>query len=167
MKKNISILIGVIVVVAVLFGVAKVTTAYAQDGTPPTPPAGQPGDGRGHGGGRGMGETELAAAAKALGMTTDEVSTALKDGKTLADLATTAGVNIQDVQDAIKAAHAVEMRANIQAGVADGTISQEKAAWLLEGLDKGFLDGPGFGFGGPHGGQPGTSPTQPTQSAGQ
>jgi hypothetical protein len=59
------------------------------------------------------------------------------------------------------------MRARIEAGVADGTISQEKATWLLEGLDKGFLDGPGFGFGGPHGGRPGTPPTQPTQSAGQ
>jgi hypothetical protein len=100
-------------------------------------------------------------------MTTDELSTALKDGKTLADLATTAGVDIQDVQDAISAAHAVEMRARIEAGVADGTISQEKATWLLEGLDKGFLDGPGFGFGGPHGGRPGTPPTQPTQSADQ
>ena len=168
MKKKISILIGSIAAVAMLiFGAVSVTTAHAQTGTPPTPPTGQPGDGPGHGGGRGMGDTELTAAAKVLGMTTDELSTALKAGKTLTDLATTAGVDIKDVQSAISAAHAVEMRANIQAGVADGTISQEKAAWLLEGLDKGFLDGPGFGFGGPHDGQPGTPPTQPTQSAGQ
>ena len=160
MKKKISILIGGLLAIAMLFGAASVTTAYAQDGTPPTPPAGQQGDGHGHGGGRGMGETELAAAAKVLGMTTDEISTALKDGKTLDDLATTAGVDIQDVKDAISAVHAVEMRARIEAGVADGTISQEKADWLLEGLDKGFLDGPGFGFGGPHGGKPGTPPTQ-------
>ena len=135
------------------------------------PLRGQPGDGHGHGG-RGMGETELAAAAKVLGITTDELSTALKDGKTLADLATTAGVDIQDVQDAINAAHAVEMRTRIEAGVADGTISQEKADWLLEGLDKGFLDGPGFGFGGPHGGGPGGQSgdkpaAQPTQPAAQ
>jgi hypothetical protein len=167
MKKKISILIGGLLAVAMLFGAASVTTAYAQDGTPPTPPAGQPGDGPGRGRGRGMGETELAAAAKVLGMTADVLSTALKDGKTLDDLATTAGVDIQDVQDAISAAHAVEMRARIEAGVADGTISQEKATWLLEGLDKGFLDGPGFGFGGPHDGRPGTPPTQPTQSADQ
>ncbi len=171
MKKKISILIGGLLAVAIIFGAASVTTAYAQDGTPPTPPAGQLGDGHGHGGGRGMGEAELAAAAKVLGMTTDELSTALKDGKTLADLATTAGVNIQDVQDAISAAHAVEMRTRIEAGVADGTISQEKADWLLEGLDKGFLDGPGFGFGGPHdggpGGRPGDQPAQSTQPAAQ
>jgi hypothetical protein len=171
MKKKISILIGGLLAVAMLFGAASVTTAYAQDGTPSTPPAGLPGDGHGRGGGRGMGETELAAAAKVLGMTTDELSTALKDGKTLADLATTAGVDIQDVQDAISAAHAVEMRARIEAGIADGTISQEKADWLLEGLDKGFLDGPGFGFGGPHDGGRGERPAdqsvQPTQPADQ
>jgi hypothetical protein len=168
MKKKISILIGSIAAFAMLiFGAVSVTTAHAQTATPPTPPAGQLGDGHGHGGGRGMGETELVAAAKVLGMTTDEISAALKGGNTLADLATTAGVDIQDVQDAISAAHAVEMRARIEAGVADGTISQEKATWLVEGLDKGFLDGPGFGFGGPHDGQPGTPPTQPTQSAGQ
>jgi len=165
MKKKISILIGGLLAVAMLFGAVSVTTAYAQDGTPSAPTTGQPGDGRGHGGGRGLGQPELEAAAKVLGMTTDELSTALKDGKTLADLATAAGVDIQDVQDAISAAHAVEMRARIEAGVADGTISQEKADWLLEGLDKGFLDGPGFGFGfgGPRGGQP----AQPTQTPDQ
>ncbi len=166
MKKKISILIGAMVAVAMLFGAAKVTTAYAQDGTPATPVAGQDGDKHGHGG-RGMGESELAAVATVLGMTSDEISTALKDGKTLDDLATTAGVDIQDVRDAISAAHAVEMRANIEAGVADGTISQEKADWLLEGLDKGYLDGPGFGFGGPHGGQPGDQSVPPTQPANQ
>jgi hypothetical protein len=158
MKKKISIVLGGLLAVAMLFGAASVTTAYAQDGTPATPVAGQDGDKHGHGG-RGMGETELAAAAKVLGMTSDEISTALKAGKTLDDLATTAGVDIQDVKDAISAVHAEEMRASITAGVSDGTISQEKADWLLEGLDKGFLDdGHGFGFGGPHGDK-GTQPT--------
>jgi hypothetical protein len=161
MKKKISIVLGGLLAVAMLFGAASVTTAYAQDGTPATPVAGQEGDGHGHSGGRGMGETELAAAAKVLGMTSDEISTALKAGKTLEDLATTAGVDIQDVKDAISAVHAEEMRTNIAAAVADGSMSQEKADWLLEGLDKGFLDGPGFSFGGPHGDK-GTPPTQTT-----
>lgn len=48
------------------------------------------------------------------------------------------------------------MRARIEQALADGTITQEKADWLLEGLEKGFLDGPGFGFGFGHGG-----PVQP------
>ena len=151
MKKKISILIGGLLAVAVLFGAYNVKTAYAQDGTTSNPIM-QRGGGHGHGGERGLGQPELEAAAKVLGMPSTELSTALADGKTLEDLATTAKVDIQDVKDAINAVHADEMRAQIEAGVADGTISQEKADWLLEGLDKGFLDGPrGFGLGGPHG----------------
>ncbi len=157
MKKKISIVLGGLLAIAILFGV---TTAYAQDGTPPTPPAGQPGN-RPDRGGRGMGEAELNAAADILGITADKLSAALKEGKTLDDLATTAGVDVQNVKDAISKVHAEEMRARIEAGLAGGTISQEKADWLLEGLDKGFLDGPGFGFGDPHGGQPGTPPATP------
>jgi hypothetical protein len=164
MKKKILIVIGSLLAVAVLLTGVRVTTAYAQDGTPPTPPWGQPGDERGPGhGGPGLGETGLAAAAEALGMTTDEVSAALAEGKTLEDLATTAGMDIEDVRAAIQAAHAVDMRAKIEAGVADGSITQDKADWLLEGLDKGYLNGPGgFGFGGPHRGGFGDKPVQPT-----
>ena len=98
-----------------------------------------------------LGSTELDAAAKALDMTTDELTTALKDGKTLQELADAAGVDLETVQDAIQAAHATEMRTQIEQAVTDGNMTQEKADWLLEGLDKGFLDGRGFGFGGPRG----------------
>jgi hypothetical protein len=99
-------------------------------------------------------------------MTTDELTTALQSGKR-EQLASDAGVDLQDVQDAVQAAHETELRERIAQGVSDGTISQEKADWLLEGLDKGFLDGPGFGFGfGPHGPRPNQTPSaQPTQSS--
>jgi hypothetical protein len=147
MKKKILIVLGGLLAVAMVFGAVRATTVYAQGSATM-----QFGDGHGHGGGRGLGQPELDAAAKILGITADELSTALADGKTLEDLAATAKVDIQDVKDAIIAVHADEMRTRIEAGVVDGTISQEKADWLLEGLDKGFLDGPGgFGFGGPHG----------------
>ena len=101
-----------------------------------------------------LGTTELDAAAKALGMTTDELTAALKAGKTLEQVATDKGVDIQTVKDAIQAAHADEMRTQIKQAVSDGTMTQEKADWLNEGLDKGFLDGPdgfGPGFGDHHG----------------
>lgn len=120
-----------------------------------------------------LGSTELVAAAKALGMTSDELTTALQSGKTLEQLATDKGVDLQTVKDAINAAHAAEMRTQIQQAVTDGTMTQDKADWLLEGLDKGYLDGPGFGFGGPHGhgnfgGLPGEVPSaQPTQQNAQ
>lgn len=153
------IVLGGLLAVAIAFGAVRATTAYAQGNT-----AIQFGDGggHGHGGGRGLGDAELTAAAKVLGMTADELSTALQSGKTLEDLATTAKVDIQDVKDAITAVHAEEMRAEIKAGVADGTISQEKADWLLEGLNKGFLDG-GRGFG-LHGDRSADKSVQPTQT---
>ena len=103
-----------------------------------------------------LGSDELAAAAKVLGMTTADLTTQLQNRKTLSDLATAKGVTLQSVQDAISAAHRAEVTAQINQAVTSGQITQDKANWLLEGLNKGYLDGPGgfgfghgFGFGGP------------------
>ena len=173
MKKKISILLGGLLAVAMVFGAVSVKSVYAQAGTTATPTtetATLPADGHGHGQ-RGLGDPELAAAAEVLGMTTDELSTALSSGKTLEDLATAAKVDIQDVKDAINAVHAEEMRAQIAQAVTDGTMTQAKADWLLEGLDKGYLDGPdgfGMGFGGPRvhgGGHPDMLPNTTTNTA--
>jgi uncharacterized protein (DUF433 family) len=113
----------------------------------------------------------LDTAAKALGMTTDELTTALQGGKTLEQVAEEKGVDFADVQAAMQNARGTEMRERIQQSLDDGTITQENADWLLEGLDKGFLNGPGgFGFDGPHGPGQGPAPAggaQPTQEAGQ
>ena len=148
MKQKISILIGGLLVALMIVGIVGATNVFAQGSAPIAP---EHGGGRG-GGGRGIGLVGLQAAAEALNMTTDELISALRSGATLEELATEAGVELQAVQDAISAAHEEEMRTRIEQGVADGTITQEKADWLLEGLEKGFLDGPGFGFGfGPRG----------------
>ena len=162
MKNKKSILIGGLLAALIVIGVIGATNAYAQ--TPTNTPFhdGGPGGGRG----RGLGQPELEAAAKVLSMTTDELSTALQSGKTLEQLAQDANVDVQAVKDAIQAAHVTEMRSRIQQAVDDGTITQENADWLLEGLDKGFIGGPGeFGFGGPHGPGfgPGDKQTPPTQ----
>jgi uncharacterized protein YidB (DUF937 family) len=116
-----------------------------------------------------LGTVELEAAAKALNMTTDELTAAFQSSKTLEQIATDQGVEIEDVRAAVQAAHASELRERITQAVEDGTITQENADWLLEGLDKGFIGVPGaFGFGGPHG--PGFGDkgplAQPTQSSG-
>jgi hypothetical protein len=163
MNKKFPIVIGGLLAAAALLGLVGATVAYAQDPTPPAP-ADVPGDGRGPRGGPWLREAELQAAADALGMTTDELTTGLQNGKTLEELAEAAGVDLQAVQDAISAAHAEEMRTWIDQAVTDGTISQDKADWLLKGLEKGFLDGPGFGFGmdpGPGFGGPGHPGEQP------
>jgi hypothetical protein len=144
MKNKMSILIAGLLVALLVVGVIGATNAYAQA------PLGADLHGGGPGG-RGMGLAGLQAAAEALDMTTDELITALRSGKTLEQIATEAGVDLQTVQDAIQAARATEMRERIQQAVTAGTITQEHADWLLEGLEKGFIGGPGdFGLHGPH-----------------
>jgi hypothetical protein len=148
MKTKWSILIGGLLIALVVVGVLGATNAYAQS---------SPSDlfhGRGPGGGRGphLGPAGLEAAAEVLNVTTEELTTALQSGKTLETIAEEAGVDFADVQSAIQAAHATEMRERIQQALEEGTITQENADWLLEGLDKGFIGVPGgFVLGGPHG----------------
>jgi len=141
--------------------------ALAQEETPVVPEDSLPHMEKGMG--RGMGsQVELEAAAEVLGMTADELKTQLWGGKTLADLAEEKGIDLADVQAAVQAAQEAAMRDQITQAVEDGTITQEHADWLLEGLEKGFLtDGFGFGHGfggGRHGhgfqfyGQPDSAP---------
>ena len=142
MKRKMSVLIAGVLVALLVVGVIGATGAYAQDA------GGVELRGGGPWGGRGLGLEALQVTAEALDMTTDELITALRSGKTLEDLADEAGVDLEEVQEAIRAARAEEMRERIQQAVDEGAITQEHADWLLEGLDNGFLGGPGgFGFG--------------------
>jgi hypothetical protein len=165
MKNKMSILIGGLLLALLVVGVVGATNAYAQNG------AMEPLHGGRGPGGRGLGLEGLQAAAEALDMTTDELIDALRSGQTLEELAEAAGVDLQDIQDAIQAARATAMRERIEQAATDGTITQEHADWLLEGLDRGFIGGAGgFGLGGPHGGfgpRPDQTPTaEPTQETG-
>jgi len=160
MKTKMSVLIGGLLIALLVVGVIGATNAYAQADSSTLFHGRGPGDGRG----LRLGTAELEAAAEALNMTTDELTTALQSGKTLEQIATDAGVDYADVQAAVQAAHASEARERIQQAVDDGTISQENADWLLEGLDKGFIGVPGLG--GPHGLRPDKTPTaQPTPTS--
>jgi len=94
-----------------------------------------------------LGQAELDAAAKALGMTSADLSAELKSGKTLSAIATEKGVNLQTVQQAIQAARNAQFTTQINQAVTAGKMTQAKANWLLEGLNDGYLNGPGFGFG--------------------
>jgi len=170
MKNKMLVLIGGLLAALLVVGIVGATSAFAQG--PDNPGSGMMLNGRGPGGGRGfgLGDAELQAAADALGMTTEDVQSALQDGKTLLDLAGEAGVDIEDVHAAIQAVHETEMRERIAQAVEDGAMTQEKADWLLEGLDKGFLgggDGFGLHFGGPKGHGNGGMMGQPPVQNGQ
>lgn len=156
MNKKIGWAIGVLVIALAAVVAYGATTVYADEGNPPQDFS-ERGRG-GPGGPRGGPDLEgaaLEAAADALDMSTDGLSAALADGKTLKELADEAGVDMQEVFDALSAVRAESMREHIAQAVEDGTMPQEKADWLLEGLDKGFLDGPGPGFGRGFGDHPG------------
>ena len=132
-----------------VFGAVAVlmsSVAFAQDDVQPTPENAFPHP-MGRGFGRGMGNpAELEAVAGALGMTVDELTTQLWGGKTIADLAEEKGVDLAEIQATVQAAKEANMRAAIEQAVQDGTITQDHADWLLEGLEKGYMMR-GFGFG--------------------
>ena len=148
MNKKFKWAVGALVIALLAVGVYGTTTAYADDKDPPTPfgERGPGGPGGPHGG-RSLDGAALEAVANVLNMSTDDLSAALEGGQTLQDLADEAGVDMQDVKDALSAVREESMRERITQAVEDGSLTQEKADWLLEGLDKGFLVGPGFGFG--------------------
>jgi hypothetical protein len=137
-----------VLVVGTLAALLVTGTALAQNNTQSESAAVTPMGRGGYGMAAGMcGQAGVDAAARALGLTTDEMRTQLWGGRTLADLADRAGVELQAVQDAVKNACKEQLRAAVEQAVTDGKLTREKADWLLEGLDKGFWGEPGEGFG--------------------
>jgi len=150
MTKKWPSFVGVVLVAALLV-LALAIPAFAQDSTPtPTAPCGR---GRGFGFWGGGSWSTFDAAAKALGLTPEQLFAELHAGKTLEDVAKDKGVDVQKVYDAMKAAQVEAQKAAIQQAVKDGKLTQEQADWLLKGLDLGFMPfghgfGRGFRFGG-------------------
>ena len=98
----------------------------------------------------------LDVVATTLGITADEVRTALESGQTIADLAVSKGKTAQDVIDAVVAAATTK----INDAVTAGELTQTQADKLIANLTTVATDfvnnvkhpgGPGFGpgFGGP------------------
>lgn len=87
------------------------------------------------------------AAAEALNMSAEEVELQLWAGRTLADLADKAGVDLTDVQEAIASAQQAERQQRIEQAVKDGDITQEQADWLLTGIENGYKGLYGLGLG--------------------
>ena len=85
---------------AILAGV-EAKAPVPGDGTGPGGMGGPGRGGKGHGGFGGRGGASLEAAATALGITTDELKTELQADKTIADVATEKGVDVDTVIDAM------------------------------------------------------------------
>ncbi|MBN1813153.1 MAG: hypothetical protein JXA14_15060 [Anaerolineae bacterium] len=151
--------IGIGLAIAAVVAAVGVGAVLAQEPTPTETPVEadglvEPRGGRGMRGGPRGGHLEIVA--EALEMTVDKLREALADGQTIAELAEAKGVALQDIADALVAAHAERL----QQAVENGRLTQEEAderiaemeANILEHLESGEFVGPG-GPGGP--GMPG------------
>ncbi|MDQ6695825.1 MAG: hypothetical protein M3Z46_00010 [Actinomycetota bacterium] len=143
--------------------------------TQPAPGAAAPGsdskpNGAGHRFGFGHKRFGGAAVAKAIGISESDLTTALRSGKTIAQVAQAHGVTTQKVIDALVA----DGKTKIAAAVKSGKLTQAQADKVQAGLTKRITElvngtfrgrrehsgfgGPGFGgpaFGGPGFGEPG------------
>jgi len=156
-KKRLLLSGGGLLIALLLVGLLGATVVFAQEPTPdPEAPHGRSGFGRGmFGMARGDRWTMFDTAAEALGLTPEELFAELHAGKSLDEIAEEQGVEMEAVQDAIRAARADIMQEAIEQAVEDGRMTQERADWLLEGLEKGFAPmGRGFGRGRGRGGFP-------------
>jgi hypothetical protein len=156
MMKKLAVVAGALALVTAL-GVFAAGAVGAQTATPPgqgAPPAstrGAPPEGPGpdfFGGST----AAFDAQAKALNLTPTQLFEQLHGGKTLTEIAQAQEVDLTKVQDAVKMVQVQATKDRISQSVKDGSMTQDQADWLLEGLDKGYMDGgPGFGpFGGGH-----------------
>ena len=105
--------------------------------------------GRGHGGPR-AGHVTPEATAKILGITVEELRTAMEAGKTLAQVAADNGVSKADLISKLVAAAKTQLAADVKAG----TITQAQADEIASGLTARItekVDRVGHGPGGHHG----------------
>ena len=83
----------------------------------------------------------LDVIAELLGMNSGEVTQAIKDdGKSLQDLADEVGVDMQEIKDALSDLRTENVRERIETALDAGTLTEDEANWLLEGLDNGYLE---------------------------
>ncbi|MBI1801939.1 MAG: DUF2680 domain-containing protein [Chloroflexi bacterium] len=95
-------------------------------------PQGQPGKPDLHAFGGASLHVGVDAAAKALGMTSDQLQAQLKSGKTLEQIAKDKGVDLQAVRSAVISAE----KAQIDQAVKDGKLTQTQADHLKSTIDK-------------------------------
>jgi hypothetical protein len=171
MKKT-FIVVALVGLMAVAFAAAG--SAYAQGGPPEvTPPAGQ--DGTQPGAGWGMygrqagsagqmpgrygmlagdegplHEAMISAVAEAIGLDPATVEARLEAGETLSAIAVSQGFSVEEFQSIWLAAR----ETTLQQAVAEGTLSQEQADWMLDRMESMGAGGYGPGYGNCMGGTP-------------
>jgi hypothetical protein len=170
-RKKLSAILGTAGALVLLFGGLSVSVVSAQEITPQAedaPAGGICGHGRGlFGFGPGGQRTMFDTAAEALGLTPEELFSELHAGKTLEEVAEDRGVEVEELQEALKAIRDEAVQDEIAQAVAGGEITQDEADWRLEGLERGYMSGRGFGHGFERGMRRGPGPSGPGEMAPQ
>ncbi len=154
MLKRIAAVLGVVALITAI-GITAAGTAFAQEETPsteatPTTPTRPQRDlgSRGFGFFGGGSAAQYDKVAELLNLTPAELFEQLHSGKTLTEIAEAQGVDLDTIQEALEAEKIQAAKDRIAEAVADGTITQEHADWMLEGIEKGYtLGGRGLGRG--------------------
>jgi len=146
-RKGLYVVFGAVAALAVLLG--SVGAAYAQGNQPPVGdrpfypdcPAygGALGSGSRMYAGRGLGMHGFSlvdATAEVTGLSVDEVTAALEEGQTFAQIAEAQGVDPQ----AIVEAFLVDRKAALDEAVAEGRLSQDQADEMLEEMTDHLTD---------------------------
>jgi len=102
-----------------------------------------------------QGDGPREGLAELLGLDREELRELLRSGSTIEELADEAGVDLEAFREEMAANRQEDMQTRIEDALAEGEISQAQADWLLEGLEKGYLDGPFLKMGGRSGTRPG------------
>jgi hypothetical protein len=103
-------------------------------------------------------DAQMEAAAEILGIDVQDLENQLWAGRSLSAIAEKAGVELQSVTDAMTSARSEAAVQEIEEALANGTITQEQADWLLEGVQNGYGrmgKGPGYLGGNEFGGRGG------------
>lgn len=82
-----------------------------------------------------------------LGLSREDLQEQIQDGETLAEIAESAGVDLDAFHQKMQETRQEAMESRIQDALKNGDITKEHATWLLEGLEKGFLGNAGFFMG--------------------
>ncbi len=155
MKKRWKMVLAAVAAVAAVVAVLALAVPGLADEQTETPtpqcrPWGHALWGRGFWGGGGWNTYD--AVAEALELSPEELFAELRSGKSIEEIAEEKGVTMETISDVVAAIGKADLTARIDELVEEGTISRERADWMIEGLDKGWFGGRGgFGHFGPRG----------------
>lgn len=74
-----------------------------------------------------------------LGLSREDLQDQIQKGETLAEIAESAGVDLDAFHQQMQEVRQETMQTRIQEALENGELTKEHASWLLEGLKKGFL----------------------------